>query len=402
MNTFTTRRGTSAPIRRRRTPLRAPLPCCYRRRVILLDANASVPPLPAAKTALLRALDVEGNPSSPHAPGRAARRVLDEARDQVAVACGAASKEVFFTSGASEGNRLIVDMLIEAGARRQRPFVVVTTALEHPSTHKPLQRAAARGQLVVRTLPLKDEVVVVDPAQLADADAVVVTAAHNETGLLLDLAALGASLGDDVILLVDAAQSLGRTQAPPDRVDGIVCSAHKLGGYAGAGAVVLRRRARALPPPWTGGGQENGLRPGTEATALHAAFGAACAVIDDTRRRHQLLIPLRDGLEARVVAACGGRALCARHARLPNTTAIVFPGVDGDALRLWLDQAGVAVGFGAACSALAPEPSPGLIALGLDVDDTRRVVRLSLTPGISEADVDDAADRIAAVAHKLR
>jgi cysteine desulfurase len=371
--------------------------------VILLDANASVPPLPVAREALLRALDVEGNPSSPHAPGRAARRLLDEARDQVAAACKASSKDVFFTSGASEGNRLIADMLIEAGARRGKPFVVVTSPLEHPSTFKPLERAAGRGQIVLRHLPIQNEAVVVDAAGgrlqgVHDADALVITAAHNETGLVIDLPAVG----DDVVVVVDAAQSLGRIGAPSDRADAIVCSAHKLGGFAGSGAVVLRRRARALPPPWTGGGQENGLRPGTEATALIAAFGAACAVVDDTRRRHQLLAPLRDRLEAKVIAACGGRAICSAHARLPNTSAVLFPDVDGDALRLWLDQSGVAVGFGAACSALAPEPSPGLVALGLSVDDTRRVVRLSLAPGITESDVDDAAERIAVVARKLR
>ncbi len=372
--------------------------------MILLDANASVPPLPGARAALVRALDVDGNPSSPHGPGRAARRLLDAARDQVAVACAASSKDVFFTSGASESNRLMVDMLIEAGLRRQRPFVVVTTALEHPSVHRPLARAAERGQLVLRTLPIEQEAVVVDDAVssvLLDADALVVTAAHNETGLLIDVARLCQLVRDEVVVVVDAAQSLGRTGAPPDRVDAVVCSAHKLGGYAGAGAVVLRRRARTLPPPWTGGGQENGLRPGTEATALIAAFGAACAVIEDTRRRHRLLAPLRDRLEAQVIAACGGRALCA-GARLPNTSAVLFPDVDGDALRLWLDQSGTAVGFGAACSALAPEPSPGLVALGLSVEDTRRVVRLSLPPGISEADIDDAGQRIAAVARKLR
>ena len=372
--------------------------------VILLDANASVPPVPAARAALVRALDVVANPSSPHGPGRAARRVLDVARDQVAAACGAFSKDVFFTSGASEGNRLIADMLIEAGTRRSRPFVVVTTALEHPSMLKPLLRAAARGQLILRNLPLHDEGVVVTAAAplLVGADAVVVTAAHNETGLLLNLPALCALLDDEVLLVVDAAQSLGRAGAPPDRADAIVCSAHKLGGFAGAGAVVLRRRARALPPPWAGGGQENGLRPGTEATVLHAAFGAACAVIDDTRARHELLRALRDRLEATVVAACGGRALCSKQARLANTSAVLFPDVDGDALRLWLDHAGVAVGFGAACSALAPEPSPGLVALGIDVADTRRVVRLSLAPGISESDIDDAGSRIAKVAARLR
>lgn len=373
--------------------------------MIFLDANASVPPVPAARAALLRALDVVavgGNPSSTHALGRLTRRLLDEARDAVAAAAAASSKEVFFTSGATEGNRLVVDMLLLQAEKKARPLVVVTTPLEHPSLQKPLQRAAARGLIELRLCDIVDERVVVDAARVKGADAVVVTAAHNETGLVIDLDAVAAVVDEGCIVVVDAAQSLGRIGAPPARVDAIVCSAHKLGGYAGAGALVLRHRARALSPPWVGGGQENGLRPGTENVVAIAAFGAACSVVDATRAAHQALAPLRDSLEARVIAACGGRALCAAWPRLPNTSAIFFPGVDGEALRLWLDQSGVAVGFGSACSAMAPEPSPGLLALGFSAEDARRVVRFSLAPGVDEAAIDDAAARVAVVAHKLK
>lgn len=382
--------------------------------MIFLDANASVPPVREARAALLSALDqtaVGGNPSSTHALGRQARRVLDVARDQVAAALSSAgapasSKDVFFTSGATEGNRLVVDLLVEQGKKRGAPLVVVTTPLEHPSSAKSLQRAAARGELVLRLLPIAGEGVDVGAAVAAGVfvgcDAVVVTAAHNESGVVVDVDAVCAAVEGHVVVVVDAAQSLGRTGPPPARVDAVVCSAHKLGGYAGVGALLMKKRARALPPPWVGGGQENGLRPGTEATALIAAFGAACAVVDDTRRAHAALAPLRDRLEARVVAACAGRAVGASQPRLSNTSAVLFPGVDGDALRLMLDQSGVAVGFGAACSALAPEPSPGLMALGVSADDARRVVRFSLAPGIDDAAVDDAADRVAVIAKKLR
>lgn len=373
--------------------------------MIFLDANASVPPVPQARAALLSALDVAavgGNPSSTHALGRATRRLLDVARDQVAQAVAASSKDVFFTSGATEGNRLIVDMLVEQGKKLGRPLVVVTTPLEHPSLQKSLARAAARGELVVKFLPIENEGVVVDKGVFAGCDAVVVTAAHNESGVVVDVDGVCGVVEDRVVVVVDAAQSLGRIGAPNARVDAVVCSAHKLGGYAGVGAVVLKKRARNLPPPWVGGGQENGLRPGTEAVSLVAAFGAACAVVDDTRVRHAALRPLRDRLEARVVDACGGRALCVSQPRLGNTSAVLFPGVDGDALRLMLDQSGVAVGFGAACSALAPEPSPGLMALGVSAADARRVVRFSLAPGVDEAAIDDAAERIGVVARRLR
>ena len=367
-----------------------------------LDANASVPVVPEARAALLEALDDTSgnNPSSPHAGGRRARRRLDIARDAVAVAMGAATKEVFFVAGATEGNRFVVDLLIEHAFKIGRPLVVVGTPLEHPSLHKPLARAHARGQLIVRHLPVVDGAVVVDHVDV-DVDAVIATAAHNETGLVVDVEALGRVLPAHTIFHVDAAQSLGRIGPPPARADIVVGSAHKLGGIAGAGALVLRGRARALSLPWSGGGQEQGVRPGTEATAVICGFGAACAVIDATRVAHRGLRAARDRIETAAVAA-GAVALVSQHARLDNTSALLVPSVDGDALRLLLDQAGVAVGFGAACSALAPEPSPGLMSLGLSAEDTRRVVRVSLAPGISDVDIDDAANRLVSVLKKLR
>lgn len=375
------------------------------RSIIALDANASVPPVAGARDAVLMALEASAgrNPSSPHAPGRAARRILDEARDACAIMCGASSREIFFTSGATEGNRFVVDSLVEAARAAGRPWRVVTSPLEHPSLHKPLARAAARGALDVVTLPVRDGALDLDggAGDLGDADAVVVTAAHNETGLITGLERLLRHVGPHTLVAVDAAQSLGRRGPPPARVDVVVASGHKLGGVCGAGVLVLRGRARALPLPWVAGGQEQGVRPGTENVLGIAGLGAAARVIDDTRASHRALAPLRDMLEAAVVGS-GAVVIGAGHDRLENTCAFLVPGVDGDALRLALDQAGVAVGFGAACSALAPEPSPGLQALGVSAADTRRVVRASLAPGISEADVAEATARIVAVIERLR
>lgn len=379
------------------------------RRIIALDANASVPPVPEARAALIAALDdtAGANPSSPHGPGRQARRHLDRVRDDVAAMCRASPKEIFFTSGATEGNRFVVDLLVEAARAAGRPWRVVTSPLEHPSLHKPLQRSHGRGLLDVRHLPIIDGVLATTGADVAalleDADALVVTAAHNETGLITDLDALLRHCPADAVVAVDAAQSMARRGAPPGRADIVVVSAHKLGGVAGAGAMVLRGRARPLPLPWTAGGQEQGVRPGTENVVGLAALGAAAAVIDRTRAHHVGLASKRDRLEAQIVdGGLGARVLGGGHDRLENTSALLIADVDGDALRLALDQAGVAVGFGAACSAMAPEPSPSLQALGLVAEDTRRVVRLSLAPGISDDDVNDAAVRIIDVLRSLR
>ena len=360
--------------------------------MIYLDANASVPPLPEARAALADAAAVVGNPSSPHGMGRRARALLDTARDHVASALGADARDVVLTSGASEGNRWLVDAVTRRGAvllaqgATGPTLRVVSSALEHPSVQKPLSllRPDILGE------PMDDE-------SLAAADVVFCSAAHNESGILPDLNDVLARVTAGCLVCVDAAQAVARLPPLPARVDAIVASAHKVGGFSGAGALVLRGNARALVPPWLGGGQEGGMRPGTEAVALHAAFGAACAVVARSRAQHDALAGLRDRIEAALVSAWGARVLGGDHPRLANTTALVVSGVDGDFLRIAIDGAGVCVGFGAACSALVPEPSPSLLALGVSPADARSTVRISLSPANTAQDVEDAIARLVAL-----
>ena len=376
--------------------------------LLFLDANASVPSTAAARAALIEALAIVGNPSSTHSLGRAARRALDLARDDVAQALGGASKEVFFTSGASEANRMVVDALVAAGLRDGAPLRVWTTPLEHPSLRRPLEVAAAAGRLHVDTAALTPEgAPLLDDALLARADVVILTAAHNETGVVPTFEAILRAVSPRALVVVDAAQALARIAPLPGRVDVITASAHKIGGVAGCGALLLRGNGRRLPAPWSGGGQEGGLRPGTEALPLIVAFGAAARDVVESRAQHAALAPLRDRLERALLAAWpGARAIGAAGARLPNTSAIVIPGVDGEALRMAIDRAGVCVGFGSACSALAPEPSPSLLALGLTAREARATVRLSLTPDVTgalgDALVDDAIARLAPIVTTLR
>jgi cysteine desulfurase len=370
--------------------------------MIYLDANASVPPRPSAHHALLTAL--HANPSSPHADGRRTRRCLDDARSAIAAAMGARHQELYFTSGATESNRWLVDALVMHAATLARPMVVVTSPLEHASVRKPLAHAAATGQLVVRSLPLHQQGIDTQPlaAMVQDADVVMVTAAHNETGVLTPLDALIAVLPTPTMLIVDAAQSFARGPLLPARVDAAAVSAHKVGGWAGSGALMLRGRARALHPPWLGGGQEAGVRPGTEAWLLHAAFGAVCEEIETIRREHHQLSTLRDVLEQRLVSEVGGVVVGGKHPRLPNTAAITIPSVDGEALRMAIDGAGVAVGFGAACSAMAPEPSLSLLAMGLDADAARCTVRFSLPPTCTDELIQAALTQLVPVLHRLQ
>lgn len=377
-----------------------------------LDANASAPVLTIAKEAAVEAMAFGANPSSPHRAGRNARQVLDVARDRVAAALGTSAKDVFFTSGASEGNRWLADAVADYKERLGRPPVVVSSPLEHPSLAKPLAQAAAAGAIKLQVLPISPAGAL-DVSKVGDVDVFACTLAHNETGLVPQVDAFVASLADDVIVLADASQSLGRLGPVPARVDAAVCSAHKMGGLTGAGAVFWRGRARRLRPPWSGGGQEGGVRPGTEALVPLAAFGAAASVIDRTRSLHRALAPLRDRLEQTLVREGSFVVVPSGGERLPNTTALCVKGADGEALRMLLDRAGICVGFGAACSALAPEPSPALLALGVTPQDARATVRLSLAPpdpdgaatkteAETEAEVDAAIAAILDAAKKAR
>ncbi|MEI6806265.1 MAG: aminotransferase class V-fold PLP-dependent enzyme [Myxococcaceae bacterium] len=339
--------------------------------ILNLDANASLPATKAAKDALIASLDLSGNPSSPHQLGRMSRRRMDTARAAIAQAMGGSEKEVFFTSGASEGNRWLVDAVLATGNLK-----VWSTSLEHPSLAKPLEKCEK----------------VLKPEQ---ADIIFATAAHNETGLITDWDDLIARAKPEAILVSDISQTMGRLPPLPTCIDALVCSAHKIGGFPGVGAVLMRNRAKALRAPWTGGGQEGNLRPGTEALNLIVAFGAAAAEIEAMRAANQALEPLRDYLEQTLLKAWPfARRTPTTGSRLPNTSAITLTGVDGEALRILIDGIGICVGFGSACSALAPEPSPSLMSLGLTPEEARATIRFSLCPETTREVIDDAIGRL--------
>ncbi|MEM7589443.1 MAG: aminotransferase class V-fold PLP-dependent enzyme [Myxococcota bacterium] len=367
---------------------------------INLDANASVPVFPCAKKALLRVLQQQGNPSSPHGLGRQLRQVLDRARSAVACAVGGRDQELFFTSGASEGNRWLVDAVSAASLAADKPFYVVTTALEHASLSKPLKSAAAQGAFVLHPFCAvkQNGYLEILSEQLQRADVVFATAAHNETGLCMPWEQLLVHCRPDAIVMTDAAQAVARLPILPQRIDAVVMSAHKMGAVAGCGAVLLRGNARRLAPPWRGGSQEGGLRPGTEATALIAALGEAAKHMQNIRGRSDELALLRDALQEELLAAWPhAQVLAADVPRLCNTTAITLNGVDPEALRIAMDQTGVCVGFGSACSSLAPESSSALLAMGLSHAQARATMRFSLSHETTQQEIDEAIKRIVPV-----
>ncbi len=295
-----------------------------------LDANASEPLRPSARLALLEALDAAGNPSSVHQAGRAARRRLEDAREAIAARFGGRAANLVFTSGGTEADALAVHAL---GHERR----VILGATEHDAV-----RAAAPGA----------ELIPVDAMGVADLDAlrrllaggpalVCLMLANNETGVIQPIAAAAALCRDAGALLhVDAVQAAGRLDVDLESLgaDSLAISSHKLGGPAGAGALLLGEAgARSFRPLIPGGGQEQGRRGGTPPTAVIAGFAAACA--DATAA--EAVSPLRDLIEQAALSS-GAIAVGAGAPRLGNTTCLALPGVAAQTQVIALDLAGIA------------------------------------------------------------
>jgi cysteine desulfurase len=374
------------------------------RPTIYLDHDAANPPDPRLVEVFRRAQEAGwANPSSPHGPGRCARALVEEAREQVAALTGVAPGQVTFTASGTEALNLALASLPDGGR-------VVASAVEHPAVLEPLaaRAAAGRGEVVLAPVDPCARVRVSDLAGLVAPGAalVAVLAAQNETGTVQPLEAVGAvcaAAGSP--LLVDASGAVGRVArdwaATP--WDLLVLSGHKLRAPRGAAALVHRLRARAPRPLLLGGPQELGRRAGTEDVAAIAALGAACALV----RAGALLAPssvaalraLRDRFEARLVDAVPGLEVVARDAeRLPQTTLVLVPGGDAEALLAGLDLEGIAASAGAACSSGSLERSRVLEALGVPPDRARGRLRLSFGPETTWAELERAADVLARLA----
>lgn len=376
---------------------------------IYLDHNATTPLDPEVLEAMRPHWLAGGNPESRHAAGRAARRAWDGARETVARRLGAEPSEVVFTSGGTEANNLAVFGLIGAIGRSSH---LVVSPIEHPAVAGPVERLEAEGVAVTRSEVGADGVV--DAAALAGAirpgtALAALILAHNETGAIqpvAELARLAAERGTPVH--TDAVQAVGRI--PVDfralGVATLAASAHKFHGPAGVG-VLLVRRGTGLAPRLFGGGQQSGRRPGTPSVALAVGMAAALERWHaEAEARAARWRRLRDRLEAALVAALGpGRV--ARHGpadearRLPQTLHLGFPGLDGDALLMQLDLAGVAASLGAACASGSTRPSPALLAMNVPADRLRSSVRFSLGATTTEAEVDEAARRVAAAVERI-
>jgi cysteine desulfurase len=344
-----------------------------------LDANATEPLRPEARAAMAAALNVTGNPSSVHGAGRAARRIVEDAREALAARFTARAADLVFTSGGTEADALATHAL---GAGRR----IIVGATEHDAV-----RAAAPGAAI---LPV-DRTGVADldtlAAMLAEGPPALVCLmlANNETGTLQPVAEAAALCHRHRARLhVDAVQAAGRMAVDFAAIgaDSLAISSHKLGGPAGAGALLLAPEVSSIGPLIAGGGQERGRRGGTPPVAVIAGFAAAALASGDAA----VLAPLRDAAEQAAVV-CGAVVCGAGVARLPNTTCVALPGVRADTQVIALDLAGVAVSAGAACSSGKVASSHVLAAMGLG-PLAGQAIRVSLPWNATAADVAAFAD----------
>jgi cysteine desulfurase len=360
-------------------------------RVCYLDANATQPLRPAARDAVLAAFDVVGNPSSVHQAGRAARRIMEDAREVIAGRFGARAQDLVFTSGGTEADTTAIHAM-PAGRR------IVISAIEHDAV-----RSAAPDAAVV---PVgRDGVFDIQALdrQLGDgvASLVCLMLANNETGMIQPVAEAAATCRRHGALLhVDAVQAAGRM---PVRLDllgahSLAISSHKLGGPAGVGALLLAPDAPFAAPLIGGGGQERGRRGGTPAVALIAGFAAAVRASETDDLTH--LARLRDAVE-NAALACGAAVCGDPNQRLPNTTCIALPGAASGVQVIALDLENVAVSAGAACSSGKVQTSHVLLAMGLG-SLASEAIRVSLPWNVTEADIDTFTAAYQRVAARLR
>ncbi|MGD1014950.1 MAG: aminotransferase class V-fold PLP-dependent enzyme [Roseiarcus sp.] len=360
-----------------------------------LDYNATAPLRPEAREAMLAAIDCLGNPSSIHAEGRAARRIVEEARRAVAELAGVAPRCVVFTSGGTEAANLALTPAIDAPGLKAPLARLIVGAGEHPCVLQGHRFAPDRvaiaplggdGRIDLAALAALLAAGDGRPALLA------LQGANNETGVIQPVAEAAALTHDAGGLVVcDAVQLAGRASLDVAALgaDFLFLSAHKLGGPKGAGALVAARSDLTIGAPLLrGGGQERGARAGTENVAAIAGFGAAARVAaGEAASESARLADLRDHIAARVRERASDAAIFGEAApRLSNTLCFAVPGLAAATLVIALDLAGVAVSAGAACSSGKVARSHVLDAMGVEPGLAAGAIRLSLGWASREAD----------------
>lgn len=381
---------------------------------VYLDHAATTPMVPAAIDAMTAHLGDLGNPSSLHASGRRARRVVEEARETIAGALGCRPGEVIFTSGGTESDNLALKGLYwsrrDADPVRRR---ILTTSVEHHAVLDPLHWLSEHEDADLELLPVDrlgrldvDALAASierDPASVA---LVSVMWANNEVGTTQPVARVAEiAAAHGIPVHSDAVQALGAVPVDfaASGVDALTISGHKVGGPRGVGALVVRREID-LTALLHGGGQERDVRSGTLDVPAIAGFAAAVEVAVKEQADHALhLAELRDQLVREVLRVVPDAVLNGDPAdRLPGNAHFGFPGCEGDSLLMLLDARGIECSTGSACSAGVPQPSHVLLAMGHDEAEARSSLRFTLGRTSTESDVTALAEAIGPCVERAR
>ena len=345
---------------------------------VYMDHNATTAVRPAVKDALIRALELTGNASSVHGAGRGVRKLVENAREQVAALVGAMPAGVVFTSGGTEANNLAIP---GAGTRR-----VLVSAVEHVSV---LKSVAAPEIIAVDSNGLID-LGALDAALEVNQEAALVSVmlANNETGVIQPVAEVSSlAKKHGALFHCDAVQAAGKFVIDMKAlgIDMLTLSAHKIGGPQGIGALVLADD-QTLSPIIRGGGQERSRRAGTENLPGIVGFGVAAAEALKNLSVFAGVRDWRDRIEAELSRHPGVCIFGASVSRLANTTCLTMPGVEAEHQLIALDLAGIAVSAGSACSSGKVEPSHVLAAMGREADEAATAIRVSLGWNTTEHD----------------
>ncbi len=376
-------------------------------RTIYLDNAATTRLDPRVLDAMTPALSsLYGNPSSLHALGRASRKAVEAAREEVAARLGCEPREVTFTGGGTEADNLALLGAVRGASARGRH--VVTTSIEHSAVLKPCARLEQEGIAVTR--------LAVDPGGHVSPDAVAealrpettivsVMAVNNEIGTIQPLAEIGAVVrAHGALFHVDAVQAAGKIPVRPRdwQADFVSLSGHKFHGPKGVGVLFVREGA-PLAPLALGGEHEFQRRPGTENTAGILGFAAALKWADQEREAVGARVrELRDRLEAGLRDRCEQIVVNGAEPRVPHILNVSFRGVEGEAILLSLDARGVCVSTGSACSAHSAEPSHVLRALGRSRELAQGSIRFSLSRETTGEEIDAALTAVLESVERLR
>lgn len=377
---------------------------------LYLDWNATAPLHPAARAAIMRAIDIFGNPNSVHGEGRAARAAIEGARRKVAALAGADAGNVVFTSGATEAANLVLTPDFRMGRTPLRLGRLYFSAIEHPA----VREGGRFARETMAEIPVTEAGIVDLDALSALLDAhdkaaglpmVAIMLVNNETGIVQPVEAAAKIVhAHGGLLVVDAVQAAGRLALDINRIgaDFMIVSSHKIGGPKGAGALIARGEALMPRPLIQGGGQERGHRSGTQNSLALIGFGAAAeAAADELDARNAAIGALRERLEAGMRQAAADVMIHGEGGeRVTNTIFFTLPGLKAETGQIAFDLEGVALSAGSACSSGRLGESHVLTAMGRDAK--LGALRISLGFSTTEEEVDRAIAAFAKIACRRR